>query len=166
MKGGRLEVTFPRSSHTTDQHPYDLWIHLVAPCQLSGDFEITAHYTLVTWPGSSGVWIGIGAGDYAVTRVSRRNGVADNYATWIAGTITQLATADMTGSLRLTRVGSTITGYYSDAAGAWVQVGSGNTPTLALPYEIEAWSDAPFGRRDVVATIDSLTVSGTKVNCS
>jgi hypothetical protein len=166
MNGGRLEVTMPWSSHTTSQNPNELWIHLTAPCQLSGDFEVTAHYTLVTWPSSSGVWVGIGAGDYAVTRVSHRNGPDERYATWIAGTITQANTADMTGSLRLTRVGATITGYYKDAIGAWVQVGSGNAPTQALSYAIEAWSDMPFGARDVAATIDSLTLSGTKVNCS
>jgi hypothetical protein len=162
---GRLELTMPWSTHN-DQSPNDLSVHVIAPCQLSGDFDVSVRYTLITWPVTSGVWVGLGAGDYAAARVSHRNGPDNRYATYMAGTVTEVDTRDRTGSLRLTRVGTAITGYYKDPTSGWMQIGSANVASKELPYEIEAWSDASFGRRTVVAAFNSLTLSGTKVNCS
>jgi len=165
VKNGRLELTLPWSTHN-DQNPNDLIVKVVAPCRLSGDFEITIHYKLLTWPLTNGAWIGIGAGTDAVARVSLRTGSDNNYATYLAGTISRVGTHDMAGSVRLGRVGGIVSGYSQDASGAWIKIASATSSTDPVPYAVQLWSDAGFGKRDVVAAVDSLTVSGTKVNCS
>jgi hypothetical protein len=165
MKNGRLELSLPWSTHN-DQHPNDMIVKLTAPCQLSGDFQITVHYTLKTWPLTNGVWVGIGAPNIALARVSFRTGTDNAYALYAGGTITRVATRDMAGRIRLARVGAALNGYYQDASGGWIQIASAAAPGGALAYSVQAWTDQGFGQRDVVATIDSVDVTGATVSCS
>ena len=165
MKNGRLELTVPALAHS-DQSGNQPIVKLVAPCELSGDFAVTIHYKLLTWPLTNGVWVGIGAGADNVARISVRVGTDNNYATYLSGTVTKVSTADMTGSLRLARVGSTVSGYYQAADGGWVKIATAAAPADPVTYAIQEWTDAGFGQRDVVAAVDSVSVTGNKVNCS
>jgi hypothetical protein len=158
-------MTLPWSTHN-DQNGNDMGVKMVAPCQLSGDFAITAHYKLITWPLNSEAWVGIGAGPDNVSRVSFRSGSDNNYATYLAGAVTRAATADKAGSVRLARAGGTITGYYQDATGQWITIASGSAPNEPMTYDLQLLTDAGFGQRDVVVAVDSVSVTGTKVNCS
>ena len=164
VTNGRLEFSLPWSTHN-DQHPNDLWVKLTAPCQLSGDFTLTAHYTLTTWPLTNDVRVGVLAGGDIAYRWSKREG-NEEYATYLSGAFTELSTKDTSGSVRLARTGTALTGYYLDATGAWVKIASTTVTADPVPYSLEAWSDVNFGRRDVRATIDNLTVVGNKVSCS
>ena len=166
IKNGSLELTLPWSTHVTGSDLNDMGVKLVAPCQLSGDFDIRIHYKLITWPMTSEAWVGIGAGDSEVARVSFRNGSDNNYATYFAGTTTRVGTSDMTGSVRLARAGTTISGYYENANGGWTLISSVTTSADPTTYAIQALTDAGFGQREVVAAVDSVSVNGTKVNCS
>lgn len=165
FKNGQLEMTLPWSTHY-DQSWNGMSVKMVAPCQLSGDFQITIHYKLVTWPITNGAWIGIGAGPNSVARVSFREGWDNNYVTTLGGAVTKLATKDLSGSLRLARSGATMSGSYLNATGAWTQIGSATVATDATPYAIQEWTDPGFGKRDVVVDVDKLTVVGTKIGCS
>lgn len=165
FKSGQLELTLPWGTHY-DQSGDGMSAKMIAPCQLSGDFQITIHYKLVTWPLTNGTWIGIGAGPNNVARVSFRDGWDNNYATTLGGAVTKVATTDTSGTVRLTRSGATLSGSYQNASGAWTQIASAAVTTDAMPYAIQEWTDASFGRRDVVVDVDKLTVVGTKINCS
>jgi hypothetical protein len=164
-KNGLVEFSLPASTHN-DQNPNDLIVRLTAPCQLSGDFDITAHYRLVSWPLNNAVWIGLWTPEGNVARASSRIGTDNSYATYLAQTISRVETADTSGTVKLSRVGTTMSGYYQGPSGEWVKIASAGVSTDPMAYAIGAWSDASFGERQVTADIDGLNITGTKVNCS
>jgi hypothetical protein len=165
VKSGLVEFSLPASTHN-DQNPNDLIVRVTAPCQLSGDFDITAHYHLVNWPLNNAVWVGIWTPEGNVARASSRMGTDNSYASYLAQTISRVETADTSGTVRLSRVGTTMSGYYQGTTGEWVKIASGAGSTEPITYSIGAWCDAGFGERQVTADIDGLDVTGTKVNCS
>ncbi len=148
----------------------NLAINLSASCQLTGDFDLQLDYTLVKWPPRNSVRLGLVAGHYSVHRSSNTGFVAgsaaDNlYVTDFAGALTSVGTQDATGRLRISRVGSTMTGYYR-SNGAWVKISTASGPTAPMSYGIAAWTDYnAVVKTDVSVNIKNFTVAPPPSNC-
>src|SRR5919198_1366633 len=121
-------------------------VNVQGKCKLTGDFDMQLDYALTTWPVRNGVRLGLAAGTSSVQRNSNPANADNRYVTDFTGPTTVVETQDMTGSLRLSRVGSVITGYYL-SKGRWVAIASTNGSTDPLPYGIPPWTDpAIFGK--------------------
>ena len=120
--------------------------------QLVGDFEITVDFKTYNWDltGHDQQRMGLSFADVAVQRVSDFWFGGEVYLTywggqsWHNGTVT----TDLSGKLRLTRVGGTITGYFwnstlNGGAGDWqVAYYQGTLPTRPnpAPFALSIWS--------------------------
>jgi hypothetical protein len=120
--------------------------------QLVGDFEVTVDYKTYNWDltGHDQQRIGLGFADVAVQRVSDYWFGGEVYLTywsgqgWHNGTVT----TNLSGKLRLTRVGATITGYFwnqslNGGAGDWqVAYYQGTLPSRPNPaqFGLGIWS--------------------------
>jgi hypothetical protein len=115
---------------------------------LKGDFVMTVDYRLITWPNANGVRLGFeGPGtspdDTAGVMVKRRSpGIAEptpgeQYSADFKDGNTRygfiIPDTAMNGSLKLTRVGSVLTGYFADQPNVWQQIGSHNYSAPGLP---------------------------------
>jgi hypothetical protein len=138
---------------------------------LSGNFTIEINYSLNTWPANNGVMIGMGLIPFvAETRQSAGIHGASECYTLANGPAVQVPTTDMSGTMRLSLQGNTLTGSYWDASSqSWVVIGSatgfrgpdGPWPTTG-PFQIyiDAGSDtAQFGDEQVVATISCISIT-------
>jgi len=107
---------------------------------VSGDFDYEVNYRLLSWPPTAnGVRMGIRFIDGALERVSWENGVQEVYLTDLKGSIFSKPTDDLSGTLRLTRTGGTVTGYYLDG-NTWVALGSFSSSTADTTFGLAAWS--------------------------
>jgi hypothetical protein len=125
---------------------------------LKGNFDMTVDYRLITWPPTNGVRLGFeGPGPdsdqvFLVKRISwgpdELQDPQEVYKAFFAdgesGSGGQVPTADDHGSLRLTRVGSVLTGYFWQN-GAWQPIASYDySPTGYREWvEITLWAVSP-----------------------
>lgn len=165
--GQRLEITFPATtSGSTSTNG------VMSRCALLGSFDIQADYQLLTWPAQNGVRLGLGAAARDVV-ARHSSGVSDGtfgelYHTNFAGTVGGLTpTTDLVGKLRLTRSGSTLTGYYWGGSD-WVLLSSGSITLNVeeIPISLLAWThDSTFGREEVKVAFDNVLVNAGTLSC-
>ena len=130
-------------------------------CALSGDFDLQVDYDLLVWPSGNGVRVGL-----LLSSLGTMSRIDDNsYSVNFGFVITVVPTTDLTGKFRITRVGSTFTGFYY-SGGVWVSAGSGSAvlPNLMAMY-LSSWShDGYFGGQAAKVAFDNLILnSGTLV---
>jgi hypothetical protein len=163
---------------------------------LKGDFEIIANYSLVTYPASNGVRTAIQySGESATLTAGGLIGriscgsteppdPKDNYAaTFVDGpsqTTYMSPTLDTSGTLKMVRTGSVMTGYYYQGD-AWVGLYSHDySYTDGLPdwcgMGLSAWSHTalylpdgvtlvyPFAGKDVVVAFDNLQITYDQIS--
>ena len=100
----------------------------------TGDIDMQIDYHLVSWPPSSGAYVGLQAvfANALVERFSPpQNNGADGIGSIIDPRFTSDPFSDMSGSLRLTRVNGIATTYYL-LGGEWQQVDSAPAPHPAV----------------------------------
>ncbi|HUF35270.1 MAG TPA: PKD domain-containing protein, partial [Gemmatimonadales bacterium] len=169
---GRLEITMAGSaSGAVFGNGY------ASRCTLAGDFDIRVDYHLLEWPAANGVRVGLSAGQAGrgsvgiAERVSEgRNDVATGEVYLVdlgAAPYGIRQTTDLSGTLRLTRSGSTVAGYYWDGAG-WVLIRAGpewvRHPVVQII--IWAWShDYYFGDRTAKLAFDNVVVHAGALTC-
>jgi hypothetical protein len=169
---GRLELLIPASVCTGDP-AVQVGSGVKAACLLSGDFDIQVQFFLLDWPPSSGVRLGMGvnpegAGAAGIMeRVSFHPiecpiGSCEHYVTHMVGGLTITATSDVAGTLRLTRVGTTLQGFYRDGE-TWVPVGSDVCPTQDLEFLLWVWGHCDiFCNQRILVALDNMQInSGT-----
>lgn len=172
----RLEVTLPANSVDSAKQVFEAGYQNT--CQLDGDFDVQVDYDLLDFPQYNGVRVGLTVGDrvyqsatlHTVERMSlslQEGGLAasDMVAMHNVGSVD--ATGDTGGSLRLARVGSTLSGYRY-VNNAWQFIGSESLSTNALPVTISAWShNARFDNKNVKVAFDNFKITkGTLVGDS
>src|SRR2546425_3262979 len=171
---GRIEVTLPSTS-VNDPNLQVFGDGLATVCPLGGDFDIQADFSLLVWPLSSGVRVGVLIQDSrggAVERIGWGPTEAlslprEAYLTHFADGVNGVAqTTDLTGTLRLVRTGGTFTGYYL-SAGSWVLIHAGPaTSTGDLHVGFWAWShNALFGGQNVTVGFDNFVVNVGRFDC-
>jgi len=120
--------------------------HLIFNFAITGDFTVDVDYQLLNWPANNYERVGISTGaPYPVTTalaaVARGSDpnyqFNENYASFFYGTgwpYVQFFTesTDMSGRLRMERVGQTMSGYYWKDS-AWVLIGSHANASQLVP---------------------------------
>lgn len=167
----RLEMTVPANSSGDD---FAAWFDSL--CQLRGDYDIQVDYALLTWPNANGVRVGLSDSNAVMHRVSSGiqpndyPGGPDLYMT-IFDTADHVVgitpTSDLSGKLRLQRVGSTINSYYFNSD-AWVLNASNSGSTYAEDnhFALGAWSaDSVFTDQDVKVAFDNLIINSGNLVC-
>jgi hypothetical protein len=152
----RVEVTIP--STCTDPFFY---AHIQLTQPIVGDFDAQVDYQVLSWPSNNGVRLGLTGVSSGVERVSRSASEPGNdiVCTDVGGVVNYLQSADASGTLRLKRVGSTITGYFLHN-GAWVSIGSGAYSADDAYLALSGWSqDDDFGRQAVSFAFDNFQIT-------
>ncbi|MFQ5421837.1 MAG: LamG domain-containing protein, partial [Anaerolineae bacterium] len=171
----RLEITLPANA-SDDPSLSRFRGEAQSVCKVRGDFDMLADYELLAWPANNGVRIGLrvtapGVSDKTMERVSRGVGESGgevyggNFST---GNTPISATTDLSGTLRLRRVGGTYTAYYRDTAnGQWVAVLSETgLPTANLYFGVAAWShNVFFADQEVKVAFDNFRLYQGELLC-
>lgn len=166
----RLEIRLPSTS-TGDL----FYAGVRARSLFRGDLDVQVDFQALDYPLKNGVRIGIvihhpGGAFASVQRTSLSEREAfseprEGYILDTGGPLGRHPGGDLTGKLRLTRVGAVITGYYWDVeAGAWVPFASGMGPEEDVEIGLSVWShDAAFGDQDVHVALDNFIVNKGQV---
>ena len=166
-----LQLFFPSTSFDNGQGGFSAG--LTSACKLKGDFDVQVDFNLLTWPSANGVRVGLGASAGAVERTSFGTSVdfsgqqREVYLTHFSdGVQGYFSTTDLSGKLRLTRTGSSITGYRY-TGGAWVAVHTGTSDTADSRFSISAWShDYAFTNQDVNLAFDNVIINKGQLVCN
>jgi hypothetical protein len=109
---------------------------------VSGDFDIQVDYTLLSWP--EGVFknvqikaVDLPRGAFGPTSLARNGFPTEVYVLDLGISFLSIPTTDMSGTLRLVRTGSTLSGYVRNGA-SWIPVGSGTTSTGPTRISLES----------------------------
>lgn len=133
QKGGELKIKIGAGASSEEG------AGLNSRFRLKGDFEMTVDYRLILWPPANGVRLGFegpgfSADDYTefmIKRISRGadeqpNPTKEVYAADFKENLTwsgkDVETTDDHGTLKLTRAGSVLTGYFSKDGGPWTLI--------------------------------------------
>ena len=164
--GGGVDLFMPAGA-TQDSQRHYAGVTLTAKCKLTGDFDLQLDYSLISWPAKNSVRLGLVDGSGSVQRTHNAGAVTENlYATDFAGVETYVGTQDTAGRLRLTRVGTTTTGYYR-SNGAWVKIGSVAAPIEGTPYSISAWTDYnDVLKSDLKVNVNNFTIVPSQPACA
>jgi murein DD-endopeptidase MepM/ murein hydrolase activator NlpD len=187
--GGHIEITIPASSSGADAGGLGgFGTNLYPPsCTVDGDFDVQVDYDLLEWPLNSGVRIWLKAGSLLTTSIADYPGVErassglkdydraalfrDHYATWSDSSWTTgfVPSAERAGTLRLVRIGATLTGYVSKPDG-WSPVGSFASVTGPLPVFFGAGSFKDpngfgFTSQRVRIAFDNFVISRGLLDC-
>jgi hypothetical protein len=143
QRNGRVEALVPATS--TGASGGEFGAAYFSNELFSGDFDFQIDFDCPTWPRGNGVRLGISIAPWFVTaRVSNVYG-ANMQEAYVLGHyqgLTVLDTTDQRGSLRMTREGATLTGYYWHPDHGWVLIGSGTGPTAAVRFGFGVWSSS------------------------
>jgi hypothetical protein len=121
----RLEMVIPTAGAG--------YLGLASKCRVSGDFDVQVDFSLVNWPAQN--WHGIRLvaqelpGSFGLPGVYRGSFSNDFYQMRAStGIISTVNSSDLTGTMRLTRTGSLLQGYYRSSTG-FVLLGQSTTST-------------------------------------
>jgi len=157
---GGVDLFIPATATDDPQQQRAIAVRVVSRCHLTGDFDLQADYALVSWPSRNGVRFGLSAGTDYVLRTSNPNGSDNTYTTNLSGYAISVDTLDKSGRLRLTRVGTTVTGYYFSNR-TWVSIASATAAAGGPAYAIQAWTDAyTFNHQDIRVNLKNVTATG------
>jgi len=139
-------------------------------CKLRGNFDIRVSYALLKFPAFNGVRVGLvvaQSGQVSPAAVQRTSfsqhdalSPGEVYLTDFGG-VTRVSTTDTRGSLRLTREGNTLTGYYFDTnLKGWKSISSATYTTNDVHFSIAAWShNSSFDDKEVRVAFDSVIIA-------
>ena len=143
-------------------------VGLTSKWLVEGDFDIQVDYKLLNWPSENGIRVGLGASGGPVERVSFNKLYPDFpgeprevYLThFLDGVQGITSTTDMSGKLRLNRVGSTLTGYYF-SKDSWIPIHSGPGTTDATSISLSIWGHQ--GTPGVIVVFDNFSVNSGQI---
>ena len=146
-----------------------------SPCHLPGDFDMQIDYQLLQWPEHGGFFAALQGifGDITVARISAPYAPPNNqsYNAWSNSSNGFLFATENTratsGSLRITRVGSTAYAYVRDSGDVdWRLIFSagGNTGEAIPQISLFAVA-ATFGHEDGSVAWDNLRINAGQLSC-
>ena len=137
---------------------------LLGNCSLHGDFDMQVHFQLQTWSPLPDVYIFLSAFGF---NLYRTNAGGEKYGVHRFSVIKgEAATTNLEGSLRVTRTGSSMTGYYL-SGGDWVTVGTDSSAgTTDAFFNLTALRNAQAdGLGDLLVSFDNFVISTGELNC-
>lgn len=148
--------------------------NLVSDCVLPSNFDIQVDYALINWTNNNGVRVGLVSttssntfASYATERISDNDYGGEVYLTHYSDDVQgRIPTMDMNGTLRMTREGDTLTGYYLGPNG-WVEIHSDPRAMAGdSHFGVAAWShDADFARQDVTVMFRNFVINSGHISC-
>lgn len=175
---GRIEMQF--DSTATNEENYAFIQEFASVCKLRGDFDIQVDFSLLEWPNTNGVRVGLAVTnkDFAFNDIGvvERNSFGSGeffslpkevYITdYAIGSINGGTEAfENEGKLRLIRLGSVMNAYfYRD--GGWVLVHSGPVIKDDVGYALAAWShNDVFSDKNVRIAFDNFIITSGQLAC-
>jgi len=171
-----VQVAFATDAHNTNGNGpnYGFGANLVGTKPVTGDFNVQVDYSLLQWPATNGVRVGLGlAGSDGTGATLQRNSLGtagdlpgyprENYtfAVQPPGQLTALGASDLTGTLRLSRVQGEVTAFVGSSAG-WIPLGSFQSNDEFI-YDFAAWSESPgidFTNQPVTVAFTNFSATG------
>jgi hypothetical protein len=163
LQGGQVVVTI--AADGAPGGTYDnVGAHVGTQCSFPADFDARVDFTLLEWAAADNVRAGLNAyyADGFVGRISS-SAWGDQYASWVAPVNGPVSLAEPAGSLRIARVGSTMTTYFWHN-GRWVALASGASSGAAV-IGLEAIAGADFGHQETRVAFDNFTVDAVRFVC-
>lgn len=166
---GRGKLTFAIAASAIDGFNSGLSTR----CSAHGDFDAQLQFDVPQWPIDNGVWISLntaGTGGFNVYRVSWQFLSGDSYSAFLPGTNGPPpvdADTGNTGTLRLTRTGSTWAGYYLRGK-SWVLLDTGPGPTGDIQFTPGVFNLSgviPFGGSPATVNFDRFEVDAASIIC-
>ena len=137
-------------------------------CRIIGDFDAQVRFQLLQWSGATGVWVSLMASDLGGVNAYRTDAFGETYGVYIPPSGgTSVPAAGNTGVLRLTRQGSTITGFYQ-AGRDWITIFAGRGPTDATSINLSVFNlpdVAPFAGRPATVRFSDFKLTARTLNC-
>ena len=155
----RLEVTLnPGASN----------VGVVSLCSAAGDFDVQVDFSLLNWPPGNRQAVTFGAADlgggvFGIFSVGRHNIGESYFMQFPNETGAGVPTSDLSGTLRLVRLGSTLSGYYHDGTD-FVFLDSATAPTNATRFVLNGGNFLPDVGSASIA-FDNFRVRQGAVNC-
>jgi hypothetical protein len=160
MEQTRLQVSLPLDSSQSPQSGI-IQAGAASRCQLRGDFDMSIRFRLTLWPPQNGVQVLLGDGQLqdVVARSSEPSFGQETYFAYFSPYAASVTTTDLTGKLRLSRTGATVTGYYLTDDG-WTRLLAAPAQTGDAFIVFFAWSDdSRFQHEAVQATFSDFRLA-------
>ncbi len=165
------QITIPADAVSTDPSSPSIGAGLQNVCKLkTGDFDIQVSFKLSVWPQANGVRVNLfvlaSPSDPGLFVERFSASTTDIFPTgeYYYYNGPTVPTSDLSGQLRLVRVGTSVTGYYKSGL-TWVQIGGPATHDGDLTFVISAGSiNSVFAHQQVKVTFSDFIInSGTLV---
>jgi WD40-like Beta Propeller Repeat len=165
---GELEVSVPSSALVDPTFGY-ISLGIEAQCHLVGDFDVKVDYRLLNWPSPAGVNVGFATRTLDFSAFYGMFVFDPGFGTAISTTAFSAPTfvfaPETSGTLRLRRVGSTLTAYRLTGEG-WSLLQSTFAGTDDLAANMNVFSNAPqFSHPDVKVAYDNFSVTSGTFAC-
>lgn len=166
---GELEVLLPSSAPLDPTFGF-ISIAVNSQCTLAGDYDVQVDYRLLTWPAPHGVNVNFDTNtpdfSFNAGMFVFDPGSGTGLSTGFPGPVnTFVPSVPPTGTLRLTRVGSTITAYrLTDAGWSALQSFAGTLDNEEISLDLFS-NAAPGTNGDVKVAYDNLQVSSGTFAC-
>lgn len=164
-RNGRLEVAFQPDA--VGEGEYNLMgAHYGTSCRFLGDFDARVDYEVLEWPPTNGVAVQLNLWFTSATSFSilRESKAIEQYTTWHQPNGHSTPTTDARGSLRIRRVGNTVSMLYK-ANGRWTSLGAGwsnGAPMISLQAMA---TDESFGDKPVLIAFDNFVIMAAQPAC-
>jgi Tol biopolymer transport system component len=169
---GRLEVSVP-SNTLNDPTLGFAALTVNGQCHLLGDFDIQVDYQLLQWPPQSGVEVDFITNDIVNGSFGDGHGMfvfdpggGTGVSTAFPGPINTFVPApESSGTLRMVRVGTTLTAYRLTPTG-WSALQSTTDAANEIAMSLTVFSNVPqFSHPDVKVAYDNFRVNGGTFSC-
>jgi hypothetical protein len=124
---------------------------------VTGDFVATVDYSLIDWPAANYQRIGISSIFGAVERSQHPGWFDEAYVADFQHNISTVGTTDTTGTLKMERTGSTLTGSFWNGTG-WTFIGSFTHGTLLAdaPLGLALWNGYSYATLPIKVSFDNF----------
>lgn len=164
VRNQRLEISLPMNADAGAAAT-------VKACLVSGDFDVQVDYGIVNWPGQSSYGVVLAAADpgstFAIGDIFRSgsglspNGVESYTAVVFGAGTASKPTTDLTGQLRLARVGQQMSAYFrSSPLMGWTMVITGSSNPNPAYFTLAIGSASGASKPGVSAWFDNFVVAG------
>jgi hypothetical protein len=152
----RVTITVPSASIDGELGQSAAFVRTA--CTVTGDFDVSVDFHLLTWPVGNGGRAGLNTEVSTASRVSFGGINGEVYFSTLGGV--NIPTRDLNGSFRTARSGGVLSAYYKDSTtGNWVVMGSIAAPDTPLTMNLAVWAHrAQFTGADVVVAFDNFQV--------
>jgi DNA-binding SARP family transcriptional activator len=165
-RNGRLEVEFAADGVAGGDFNI-LGAHYGTQCRFLGDFDARVDFELLEWPPLNGVQVALNAW------FTRRGGVMiarqsqawdEEYMSWADPRSNNRPTLDARGSLRVKRVGNTISTHYKSGK-EWLSLGAARTDESPMLAVQAMTTNEQFGDKPVRVAFDNFELVAQQPVC-